>query len=68
MNINEVFKKYPENEPSYNGANYLALVNINGNISYSIIYFNNNAEFEYKLGLVVAFSEKQPSLILNAIQ
>ncbi len=67
MNINEVFKKYPNEEPSYNGVNYLTLVDVNGNISYAITYFNDNAEFEPKWGKVVAFADKQPSDILNAL-
>ena len=67
MNINEVFKKYPENEPNYNGTNYLTLVDVNDNISYAITYFNDDAEFEPKWGKVVAFADKQPCLILNAL-
>jgi len=67
MNINEVFNKYPENEPSYNGTNYLTLVDVNGNISYAITYFNNDAEFEPKWGVVVAFADKDPRAIFNAL-
>lgn len=67
MNINEVFKKYPENEPSYNGTNYLTLVDVNDNISYAITFFNRDAEFEPKWGKVVAFAETEPKLILNAL-
>lgn len=67
MNINEVFKKYPENEPNYNGTNYFTLIDFNGNISYAITYYNNDAEFEPKFGKVVAFADKQPSDILNAL-
>ena len=67
MNINEVFKKYPENEPNYNGINYLTLVDVNGDICYAITYFNDDAEFEPKWGKVVAFADKQPRLILNAL-
>lgn len=67
MNIKEVFKRYPENEPNYNGVNYLTLVDVSGNILYSITYFNNDAEFEPKLGKVVAFADKQPSAILKSL-
>jgi len=67
MEINEVFKKYPENEPSYNGTNYLTLVNIQGVICYDISYFNDDAEFEPSVGIVVAFTETEPFKILNAI-
>jgi len=67
MDINEVFKKYPENEPNYDGVHYLTLVNVNGRISYSITYFNNDAEFEPKHGYVVAFAETEPRLIYNVL-
>ena len=67
MNIKEVFKKYPENEPNYNGVNYLVLIDVNGNVSYSNAYFNNNAEFEPDYGNVVAFVEVDPNLILKAL-
>lgn len=67
MNIKEVFKKYPENEPNYNGVNYLTLVNIDGNISYSITYFTNDAMFEPDYGKVVAFSQLDPKVVLNAL-
>ena len=67
MNISEVFKKYPESEPNYNGTNYLTLVDVNGNISYAITYFNNDAEFEPKCGKVVAFADKQPIIVLNSL-
>ena len=65
MNTQDVFKKYPDNEPNYNGVNYLTLVDVGGHISYAITYFNNDAEFEAKHGVVVAFTETQPRLILN---
>ena len=67
MNIKEVFKKYPENEPNYNGVNYLTLIDVNGTISYSITYFNNDAEFDSDYGKVVAFAEIEPKLVLNAL-
>lgn len=67
MNINEVFKKYPTTEPNANGTNYLTLVDVNGIISYAITYFNEDAEFEPKWGKVVAFADKQPRDILNAL-
>ena len=67
MNVKELFKKYPEDEPNYNGVNYLTLVNVNGIINYGITYYNNDAEFEPKYGKVVAFSEIEPSLVLNAL-
>lgn len=67
MNIKEVFKKYPENEPNYNGVNYLTLVDVNGIISYTITYFNNDADFEPDYGNVVAFVEIEPKLVLNAL-
>lgn len=67
MNINEVFRKYPENEPNYNGTNYLTLVDVNGSISFAITYYNNDAEFETKFGNVVAFADKNPSAILNCL-
>ena len=65
MKINEVFKKYPENEPSYNGINYLAIVKVGNDIAFSQTYFNNNAEFEPIYGEVLAFCEMDPKLILN---
>jgi hypothetical protein len=68
MNINEVFKKYPENDPNFNGVNYLTLVNVDGTISYDITFFNDDAEFEPKYGKVVAFADQQPSVILDALQ
>lgn len=67
MNIKEVFKKYPENEPNYNGVNYLTLVNVNNHICYSITYFNNDAEFEPDYGKVVAYSQLDPKAVLNAL-
>lgn len=67
MNINEVFKKYPENEPNYNSTHYLTLIKVHENISYSITYYNDNAEFEPKYGEVVAFTDIDPVLILKSI-
>ena len=67
MNIKEVFKKYPQNQPNYNGVNYLTLIDVNGIISYSITYLNNEAEFEPNYGNVVAFAEIEPNLVLNAL-
>jgi hypothetical protein len=68
LNIKEVFKKYPKNEPNYNGTNYLTLVDVDGSISYAITYFNNESQFEPKWGNVVAFTEVKPRLILNALK
>ena len=68
MNINEVFKKYPENEPYYSGTNYLTLLDIKGDICYSITYFNEDDEFETEYGKVVAFADMTPKLILDALQ
>jgi hypothetical protein len=65
MDINEVFKKYPEDEPSYNGTNYLTIVDIEGCICYAIIYFNDECEFEVKNGKVLAFTETDSSKIMK---
>jgi len=67
MEINEVFKKYPENEPNDYGTNYMTLLDIKGNICYAIIYFNEDAEFEEKYGKVVAFADMQPISVLNSL-
>ena len=67
MDIKEVFKTYPENEPNYNGVNYLTLVDAYGVICYDITYFNNDRNFEPEIGIVVAFSDMPPSKILNSI-
>tara|TARA_R110002167_G_scaffold81296_2_gene222677 strand:- start:11427 stop:11636 length:210 start_codon:yes stop_codon:yes gene_type:complete len=67
VNINEVFKKYPDNEPNHKGTNYLTLTDVNGIISYSITYYNDNAEFEPKFGKVVAFTQTEPNKILNSL-
>jgi len=65
MNIKEVFKKYPENEPHFNGVNYLTLVKIGSDIFFNICFFNENAVFEVKNGDVIAFSECEPKLIFK---
>lgn len=67
LNINQVFKKYPETEPKYMGINYLAIVSINGEICFSYTYFNENANFEPIFGKVMAFCEIDPRLILNEL-
>jgi hypothetical protein len=68
MEINEVFKKYPENEPGYNGINYLAIVEVNGEACFSHTFFNSDAEFEPIFGKVLAFCEMNPKLILNELK
>ena len=65
MDINEVFKKYPEYDPSYRGANYLAIVDIEGYICYAIIYYNLECEFEVENGKVLAFTETDSSKIMK---
>jgi hypothetical protein len=68
MNINEVFKKYPENEPSFNGINYMVILEINKTAVYSIEYFNHRGEWELSDGKMVrAFTETNPDIILNLI-
>ena len=68
MDINEVFKKYPENEPNFNSTSYLTLVKIKCGTCYAITYFNEEGEFETEYGEeVLAFTDTEPSLILNAI-
>jgi len=67
MKISEFFKKYPDNEPSFNGTNYLTILNIKGNISYSFTYYNDDGIFEPKIGKVVAFTETHPKDILNSL-
>jgi len=67
MEINEVFKKYPENEPNDYGTNYMTLLDIKGNICYAIRYFNEDGEFEENHGKVLAFADMQPSSILNSL-
>lgn len=67
MDIKEVFKKYPDNEPNFNGTNYLTLTQYEGRVSYSITYYNKEAEFEPKYGKVIAFTELDPIKIINAL-
>lgn len=57
------FKSYPEFEPSYKGIHYLTIVGYDdtGGVVYSIVYFNDDCEFEPKEGLrVIAFTETDP--------
>lgn len=66
MNINEVFKLYPENEPSYNGIHYMCIIKLSNNYVYSIEYYDS--KWQVKEGRTVeAFSELEPKLILNAL-
>lgn len=68
MNIKEVFKKYPENEPNYNGIHYMCIIKISNNYMYSIEYYNDDAEWQLKEGITVeAFTDLEPKLVLNAI-
>ena len=68
MNINEIFKKYPENEPNYNGIHYMCIIKVSNNYVYSIEYYNYDAEWQLKEGITVeAFTELEPKLILNAL-
>jgi len=67
MNINEVFKKYPENEPNYNGIHYMCIIKVYNNYVYSIEYYDD-AEWQLKEGITVeAFTELEPKLVLNAL-
>jgi hypothetical protein len=67
MNVKEMFKKYPQEEPNFNGTNYLTITDNEGILSYSITYYNKEAEFEPKHGKVVAFTEKDPKFIINTL-
>ena len=67
MNVKEIFKKYANEEPNFNGTNYLTITDYDGILSYSITYYNKDDEFEPKYGKVVAFAEKDPKFILNAL-
>ena len=67
MNVKEIFKKYANEEPNFNGTNYLTITDYDGILSYSITYYNEDDEFEPKFGKVVAFTEKDPKFILNAL-
>ncbi len=69
MEINEVFKKYPENEPNFNSTNYLTIVKLNCGVCYAITFFNEEGEFELsgEEEEVLAFTERSPNFILNAL-
>lgn len=65
--MESIFKKYPKEEPPYNGIHYLTIINVSGNLSYDFTYFNNDAEFEPKFGEVVAFCIESPRFLYNLI-
>ena len=68
MKINEVFKKYPENEPNFNSTNYLTIVKLSCGVCYAITFFNEEGEFELSSEEeVLAFTDRSPNFILNAL-
>lgn len=68
MNINKVFKKYPENEPNYNGVYYMCIIKVSNNYIYSTEFYNDYAEWQLKEGRKVeAFIELEPKVILNSL-
>lgn len=67
MEINEAFKKYPDNEPNYKGIHYMTFIEFNNEIVYGTTYFNDDCRFEPKRGKVVAFMDKSPKAILDSI-
>lgn len=67
MDISEVFKLYPDNEPNSKGCNFFTLIDVEGVICYSTSYYNDDCKFESKFGKVVAFAEIHPSKILKEL-
>ena len=61
----EMFKKYPDQQPSFKSNYYLTIINIDGLLSYSISYYNEDCEFDKLKGKVVAFTEVDPIDIFN---
>jgi len=60
-----MFKSYPKHEPSYNGTNYLTIIEINKHRCFAFKYFNHDAEWELKENeIIIAFSETNASDII----
>lgn len=65
MKVKDVFKKYPENKPSYSDINYVTIIEYKGTLSYGITYFDGILEFIPTFGKIVAFTEVKPEDIFN---
>ena len=64
------FKNYPEEKPSYNGTNYLTIIEYADTFSYAFTYINKDAEWENikpEGAKVVAFTETHPCKIMREL-
>lgn len=64
MEGSQIFKRYPEHEPNYKGVHFLTITEYNGSFSYSINLYDDDCEWQSRLGKVVAFTEVSPEKIM----